>query len=100
MQLQILKNVFHAERNIMNKKTYKKKPKECKMCGTVKEMTARGKWCSNRCKQENKNSKKKDTVVVNVTLLDGVKAFDDLLGINSLDGNIFQRVAPYKPKLK
>ncbi|MFA5040017.1 MAG: hypothetical protein WC464_00085 [Bdellovibrionales bacterium] len=48
----------------MNKKTYKKKPKECEMCGTVKEMTARGKWCSNRCKQENKNSKSKNAVAV------------------------------------
>ena len=99
---------------------YAKTIKKCALegCEKTKPMTERGKWCSNRCKQKNKNDKKRTAKMksvfngecnvsdeiheekmirdTKVSLLDEAKAFDSLLGIDSLSQCPFQRVKPYK----
>jgi len=42
-----------------NRNPYTKLPKACEVCGTVKPMTKAGKFCSNKCRQRNKNNKAK-----------------------------------------
>ena len=39
--------------------SYAKSLRPCEVCGTIKEMTARGKYCSNACKMRARNEKKK-----------------------------------------
>jgi predicted nucleic acid-binding Zn ribbon protein len=39
--------------------SYAKSLKPCEVCGTMKEMTANGKYCSNACKMRARNNKKK-----------------------------------------